>query len=63
MTRDPRTFDQNPVVIDPANVDAVLNDRPTPASPTLGPYEGESHAEYKQPERHPDPRATPPHKG
>ncbi len=62
MTRDPRTLDQNPVVIDPANVDAVLNDRPTPASPALAPNSGESHAEYTQPERHPDPRATPPQK-
>lgn len=34
MTLDPRNLDQNPLVIDPANVDAVLNDRPTPASPT-----------------------------
>ncbi|WP_051661221.1 hypothetical protein [Bosea sp. 117] len=30
--RDPRQLDQNPVVIDPANVDAVLNDRPTPVT-------------------------------
>ncbi|MBS7538396.1 hypothetical protein [Ancylobacter lacus] len=38
--RDPRTLDQNPVVIDPANVDAVLEDRPTavtsPARPPAG---------------------------
>jgi hypothetical protein len=32
MVRDPRRLDQNPVVIDPANVDAVLDDRPTPVS-------------------------------
>lgn len=32
MARDPRRLDQNPVVIDPANIDAVLNDRPTPVT-------------------------------
>lgn len=37
MVRDPRQLDQNPVVIDPADVDAVLDDRPTPVSPTLQP--------------------------
>lgn len=40
MVRDPRTLDQNPVVVDPANVDAVLEDRPTdvsdPKAPPLG---------------------------
>ncbi|MCK0197185.1 hypothetical protein MWN34_09695 [Ancylobacter sp. 6x-1] len=30
--RDPRLLDQNPVVVDPANVDAVLDDRPTPVT-------------------------------
>ena len=62
MTRDPRELDQNPVVIDPANVDAVLKDRPTPASAPLTPSLGETHAEYTPPERHPNPRATPPQK-
>lgn len=46
MTRDPRNLDQNPLVIDPANVDAVLHDRPTPASPPLKPAQHETHAEY-----------------
>ncbi len=32
MVRDPRRLDQNTVVIDPANVDAVLDDRPTPVT-------------------------------
>lgn len=32
MVRDPRRLDQNTIVIDPANVDAVLNDRPTPVT-------------------------------
>ncbi|MFT0862456.1 hypothetical protein [Ancylobacter sp. G4_0304] len=37
MVRDPRTLDQNPVVIDPADVDAVLDDTPTPAGNPLKP--------------------------
>ncbi|MBS7542729.1 hypothetical protein [Ancylobacter oerskovii] len=37
MTRDPRRLDQNPVVIDPADVDAVLDDRPTPPGDPLKP--------------------------
>ncbi|GAB4067588.1 hypothetical protein KHC28_18235 [Ancylobacter sonchi] len=37
MVRDPRQLDQNPVVIDPADVDAVLEDRPTPPGPPLQP--------------------------
>lgn len=37
MARDPRTLDQNPVVVDPANVDAVLEDRPTAVSDPLAP--------------------------
>jgi hypothetical protein len=37
MVRDPRTLDQNPVVIDPADVDAVLEDRPTPGGNPLKP--------------------------
>lgn len=37
MVRDPRTLDQNPVVIDPADVDAVLDDKPTKTSPPLQP--------------------------
>ncbi|MBB3771924.1 hypothetical protein FHS55_002533 [Angulomicrobium tetraedrale] len=32
MARDPRLLDQNPVVIDPADVEAVLKDEPTPIS-------------------------------
>lgn len=32
MVRDPRTLDQNPVVVDPANVEAVLDDRLTDVS-------------------------------
>lgn len=37
MVRDPRQLDQNPVVIDPADVDAVLDDRPTPPGNPLKP--------------------------
>ncbi|MCK0209292.1 hypothetical protein MWN33_14750 [Starkeya koreensis] len=37
MVRDPRQLDQNPVVIDPANVDAVLDDRLTKVSDPLAP--------------------------
>ncbi|WP_421700315.1 hypothetical protein [Ancylobacter sp.] len=37
MVRDPRTLDQNPVVVDPANVDAVLDDRTTAVSNPLTP--------------------------
>ncbi|MFK8250397.1 hypothetical protein [Ancylobacter terrae] len=37
MARDPRLLDQNPIVIDPADVDAVLDDRPTPVSPANRP--------------------------
>lgn len=37
MARDPRNLDQNPVVIDPANVDAVLEDRPTKVTDPLAP--------------------------
>jgi len=43
MARDPRQLDQNPVVIDPANVDAVLDDRPTPVSDPLNPPLDEVH--------------------
>ncbi len=43
MARDPRELDQNPVVIDPANVDAVLEDRPTPVSDLLKPPLDEVH--------------------
>lgn len=43
MARDPRQLDQNPVVIDPANVDAVLDDRPTPVSDPLKPPLDEVH--------------------
>lgn len=37
MVRDPRQLDQNPVVVDPANVDAVLDDRLTEVSDPLAP--------------------------
>ncbi|MCB4768171.1 hypothetical protein LGR54_06100 [Ancylobacter sp. Lp-2] len=37
MVRDPRQLDQNPIVIDPADVDAVLDDRPTPPGHPLKP--------------------------
>lgn len=37
MARDPRLLDQNPIVIDPADVDAVLDDRPTPVTPAHRP--------------------------
>lgn len=60
MTRDPRNLDQNPLVIDPANVDAVLNDRPTPASPALKPAQRETTAEYAGTERIPDTGKTEP---
>ena len=47
MVRDPRLLDQNPVVIDPANVDAVLEDRPTavsdPAKPPLEEIHNDNH--------------------
>lgn len=43
MARDPRELDQNPVVIDPANVDAVLDDRPTPVTDPLAPPLDEVH--------------------
>lgn len=56
MTRDPRNLDQNPLVIDPANVEAVLNDRPAPASPALKPAQRETTAEYSDA----DPHAKPP---
>ncbi|MGU3494956.1 hypothetical protein ACLBXM_13015 [Xanthobacteraceae bacterium A53D] len=64
MTRDPRTLDQNPVVVDPANVDAVLNDRPTPARPPLKAPLEENKSEYKDrpaanDDRAPDVRVPP----
>jgi hypothetical protein len=37
MVRDPRNLDQNPVVIDPAKVDAVLKDRPTSVTNPMAP--------------------------
>jgi len=43
MVRDPRRLDQNPVVIDPANVEAVLKDRPTAVSDPRRPPLGEVH--------------------
>lgn len=44
MVRDPRRLDQNPVVIDPADVEAVLNDTPTPVSdPRQPPLDEVSH--------------------
>lgn len=47
MARDPRLLDQNPVVIDPANVDAVLEDRPTavsdPSKPPLEEVHNDNH--------------------
>ncbi|WP_035713204.1 hypothetical protein [Azorhizobium doebereinerae] len=46
MTRDPRTLDQNPLVVDPANVDAVLHDRPSPSRPPLKAPLAENDAEY-----------------
>ncbi len=57
MTRDPRTLDQIPLVIDPANVDAVLNDRPSPAAPPLKAPLDETSAEYSD---KPDPKADQP---
>ncbi|WGD31907.1 hypothetical protein AncyloWKF20_08825 [Ancylobacter sp. WKF20] len=41
MARDPRTLDQNPVVVDPANIDAVLDDRLTDVSDPKTPPMGE----------------------
>ncbi|QIB32717.1 hypothetical protein [Ancylobacter pratisalsi] len=43
MVRDPRRLDQNPVVVDPANVDAVLEDRATDISSPLKPPLEEVH--------------------
>lgn len=43
MVRDPRRLDQNPVVVDPANVDAVLDDRMTAVSDPLAPPLRELH--------------------
>lgn len=43
MVRDPRQLDQNPVVVDPANVDAVLEDRATDVSSPLAPPLEEVH--------------------
>lgn len=47
MVRDPRQLDQNPVVIDPANVEAVLKDRPTavssPFRPPLDEVDNDNH--------------------
>ncbi|MCS0501533.1 hypothetical protein [Ancylobacter mangrovi] len=43
MVRDPRRLDQNPVVTDPANVDAVLEDRATDVSNPLKPPLHEVH--------------------
>ena len=55
MPRDPRQLDQNPVVIDPANVDAVLDDRPTPVTDPFKPPLDEVHND-NDPER---PKAGP----
>ena len=47
MVLDPRKLDQNTVVIDPANVDAVLEDRTTavsdPLHPPLGEVDNDNH--------------------
>ncbi|WP_250152551.1 hypothetical protein [Ancylobacter radicis] len=43
MVRDPRILDQNPVVVDPANVDAVLEDRTTDVSDSKAPPLDEIH--------------------
>ncbi|GLK70930.1 hypothetical protein KHC23_09185 [Ancylobacter dichloromethanicus] len=47
MVRDPRKLDQNPVVVDPANVDAVLDDRTTsvtsPLRPPLDEVDNDNH--------------------
>ncbi|GGF69849.1 hypothetical protein GCM10007301_31960 [Azorhizobium oxalatiphilum] len=64
MTRDARNLDQNPLVVDPANLDAVLKDRPSPARPPLKEPLKEHHAEYKDQPRekedgHPDARVPP----
>ncbi|MCJ8143354.1 hypothetical protein MKI84_10550 [Ancylobacter sp. A5.8] len=46
MVRDPRLLDQNPVVIDPADVDAVLDDKPTPpGNPLKPPLDEVSHTD------------------
>ncbi|WP_043879139.1 hypothetical protein [Azorhizobium caulinodans] len=57
MTRDPRTLDQNPLVVDPANEDAVLNDRPSPARPPLEGPLAPNDAEYE--DSAPDDRRPP----
>lgn len=50
--RDPRRLDQNPVVIDPANVEAVLEDRPTPvSSPSKPPSDEIDDADVSEEER------------
>ncbi|WP_423295867.1 hypothetical protein [Ancylobacter sp. VNQ12] len=55
MVRDPRLLDQNPVVIDPANVKAVLEDRPTavsdPRRPPLGEVRNDNHPKDGKPEK------------
>ena len=43
MVLDPRRLDQNTVVVDPANVDAVLEDRTTAVSNPLKPPLDEVH--------------------
>ncbi|TCK28873.1 hypothetical protein EV667_2887 [Ancylobacter aquaticus] len=47
MVLDPRKLDQNTVVVDPANVDAVLEDRTTavsdPLAPPLGEVDNDNH--------------------
>jgi len=43
MVRDPRRLDQNTVVTDPANVDAVLDDRATDVSDPMTPPLDEVH--------------------
>ncbi len=55
MVRDPRTLDQNPVVVDPANVDAVLDDRTTavsnPLKPPLDEVDNDNHPVDGEPAR------------
>ncbi|WP_428030689.1 hypothetical protein [Ancylobacter sp.] len=47
MVLDPRKLDQNTVVVDPANIDAVLEDRTTavsdPLKPPLGEVDNDNH--------------------
>ena len=63
MVRDPRQLDQNPVVIDPADVNAVLDDRPTPQGNPLKPAQDEVSHPQPLPDSVGKPKSEPPAPG